>query len=238
MAEPTLLMLPGLMCDRAAFEPLMPALSVRMRCVVSRYAGESSLGAMADIVLRDAPPRFALLGHSMGGRVALEVMRRAPQRVDRLALLDTGCQPRAEGEAGEREIAKRMALLDVARREGMRAMAAQWLATPMVHPSRLDDRPLVDAILDMCARHTADEFAAQIAALIARPDASDVLSRVDGPTLVLCGRDDAWSTYEQHVDIHRRVAGSRLVAVEQCGHMVTMERPAEAASAIVDWLES
>lgn len=237
MPESALVMLPGLMCDRAAFAPVLPALAPHIRCVVPCYAHCTSIEAMAQSVLREAPARFALLGHSMGGRVALEIVRRAPQRVERLALLDTGYRRRAAGDDGNRETEQRMALVAIARRDGMRAMADEWVRTPMVHRSRLDDDALIESIVGMFARHTPDQFEAQVAALLARPDASDVLAAIRCPTLVLCGRDDAWATYERHVDIHRRVAGSTLVAIDRCGHMVTMERPEQAARAIVDWLE-
>jgi len=237
MPESTLLLLPGLLCDRAVFEPMVPTLEARARCVVAEYAGEASIEAMAAKALADAPPRFALLGHSMGGRVALEVIRRAPERVERLALLDTGYQPLAAGEAGEREKAQRLALLDIARREGMRAMGLRWVR-PMVHPLRLGDRELIDAIVAMIERRTPEQFAAQIDALLARPDATDLLTHIGCPALVLCGRDDAWSTLERHVELHARIAGSRLAVIERCGHMTPMEQPADVATAVVEWLDA
>lgn len=237
MRESTLLLLPGLLCDRAVFEPLMPALEAHARCRIAEYASEPSIEAMAAKALVDAPPRFALLGHSMGGRVALEIVRRAPERVERLALLDTGYQPRAAGDAGDREKAQRMALLDLARRDGMRAMGAQWLQ-PMVPPQRLADRELIDAILAMIERCTYDQFAAQIGALLARPDATDVLARIDCPTLLLCGRDDGWSPLARHVELQARIRGSRLAIIDRCGHMAPMEQPDAVARAVAHWLGS
>jgi pimeloyl-ACP methyl ester carboxylesterase len=234
--ETTLVLLPGLLCDRAAFEPLSPILAPHARCVVAEYASEPSIEAMAAKALAVAPPRFALLGHSMGGRVALEIVRRMPQRVERLALLDTGYQPRAAGETGEPERVQRMALLDLARREGMRAMGTRWVQ-PMVHPDRRVDRELIDAILAMIERCTADQFAAQIGALLARPDATDVLARIDCPTLVLCGRDDGWSPLARHAELQRCIRGSSLAVIDRCGHMAPMERPEAVAREIVAWLE-
>jgi len=236
MRESTLLLLPGLLCDRAAFEPLMPALAARTRCLVAEYASEPSIEAMAAKALAGAPSRFALLGHSMGGRVALEIVRRAPERVEQLALLDTGHQPRAAGDAGDREEAQRMALLDLARRDGMRAMGVRWLQ-PMVHPERLADRELIEAILAMIERCTAEQFAAQIGALLTRPDASDVLARIACPTLLLCGRDDGWSPLSRHVELHARIRGSRLAIIDRCGHMAPMEQPDAVARELVEWLE-
>src|SRR5256885_839790 len=103
MSDPVLLLLPGLMCDQAAFAPLLGTLAPHAQCRVAAYHDERSLAAMAQRVLADAPERFALLGHSMGGRVALEVLRAAPARVERIALLDTGYLPRADGAAGMAE---------------------------------------------------------------------------------------------------------------------------------------
>ena len=133
-----LLLLPGLVCDRAIWAPLLPALAPHAQCSVADYGRLDSLAAMAAHVLATAPPRFALAGHSMGGRVALEVMRAAPQRVERLALLDTGYQSRMPGLPGAAETAQRYGLLDIARREGMRAMGEKWL-TGMLPPARLAD---------------------------------------------------------------------------------------------------
>jgi len=237
MPKTDLLLLPGLLCDRAVFEPVLPVLEEHARCLVPEYHDERSLAAMAQRVLRDAPERFALLGHSMGGRVALEVMRAAPQRVARIALLDTGYQPRPDDESGAHERAERLALLDVARTQGMRSMGQRWVQR-MVHPDRLADAPLIDDILDMIARRSTVDFAAQIQALLARPDASDVLAAIDVPTLVLCGRDDAWSPLARHQDMAARIVHSTLAVIEQCGHMCTMEQPHPVAAAVVGWLNA
>jgi pimeloyl-ACP methyl ester carboxylesterase len=190
---------------------------------------------MAERVLADAPPTFALAGHSMGGRVALEVVRRAPGRVERLALLDTGCRARPPGAAGDGERAGRHALLASAREHGMRAMARTWVQ-PMVHPERLADAALIDAILAMFARRTADQFEGQIEALLARPDATDVLRAVACPVLFLCGREDGWAPPSQHEEMAALVPGARLAILDRCGHMAPMERPEAVGAALVEWL--
>jgi pimeloyl-ACP methyl ester carboxylesterase len=173
----------------------------------------------------------------MGGRVALEVAARAPERVSRLALLDTGYEALAPGEAGDRERAGRYRLLEVAKREGMLAMAKDW-ARGMVHPARLTDVALMDAIHSMIASAGVVQFEAQIAALLARPDRTDLLQALRIPTLVLCGRDDSWSPWSRHEDMARLIPGSQLVGVPDCGHMSTMERPEAVTSAILAWLRA
>ncbi len=192
---------------------------------------------MAERALALAPPRFALAGHSMGGRVALEILARAPERVDRLALLDTGYEglpPRADGE---RERAGRLRLLDIARRDGMRAMGAEW-ARGMVHPARLADAVLMGTILDMIERASPEVFAAQIAALLGRPDRTALLPTVRVPTLVLCGHEDAWSPIARHRVLASLVPGSVLVDVPECGHMSTLEQPEAVAAALAAWLDA
>jgi pimeloyl-ACP methyl ester carboxylesterase len=171
----------------------------------------------------------------MGGRVALEMLARAPERIERFALLDTGFEGVAPGAAGERERGGRMALLGIARERGMRAMGAAW-ARGMVHPDRLDDAALMSAILDMIERATPDQFAAQINALLGRPDRTALLATIDVPTLVLCGHDDTWSNLARHRVLARHIPGSVLVDVPHCGHMSTMERPAELNEALLAWL--
>lgn len=230
------MLLPGLMCDRAVWAPQVAALAGRAECHVMAYGTFDSLGAMAEHVLAQAPAgRFALAGHSMGGRVAFEVVRRAPQRVERLALLDTATHPLADGAAGEAERAGRLRLLAIARERGMRVMAREW-ATGMVHPDRHGE-PVFEAVLDMIERATPEIFAAQIRALLARPDATPLLAAIRGPALLLCGREDAWSPPQRHEFMHAHIAGSRLVVVEHCGHMSTMERPDAVTAALVRWLD-
>lgn len=235
MTRACVVLLPGLMCDAAVWTAQCGALSTVADCVVPSYGALSSITGMARHVLESVPaPRFSLAGHSMGGRVALEVVRLAPQRVERLALLDTGMDPLAAGEAGEREREKRFALLRLAREAGMRAMGREW-ARGMVHPSRLDT-PLFDEVLDMIERQTPATFEAQITALLGRPDARGVLRGLACPTLIACGRQDAWSPLSRHEEMHALVPGSRLAVFEDSGHMSTMEQPEAVSAALGEWV--
>ncbi len=232
---PTLMLLPGLNCDAAVWAPQVAALQNQARCVVPAWGLRDSLTAMAEQALAEAPTeRFALAGHSMGGRVALEVMRLAPQRVERLALLDTGTHPLAVGEAGAKEKAGRMALLKIAREQGMRTMAQEW-AKGMVHPDRIGS-PVFEEVLDMFDRGSAAQYAAQIDALLNRLDAAPLLRTIQCPTLVLTGREDAWSGPTQHEAMAAAIAGAKLVIVEHSGHMTTMEQPQAVNQAMAEWL--
>jgi pimeloyl-ACP methyl ester carboxylesterase len=232
----SLVLVPGLLCDATVWREQAAALSAAMSVHITSHGTEDALAQMAERILDTAPPRFNLAGHSMGGRVALEVLRRAPARVLRLALLDTGYEALPAGEAGEREKAGRYRLLDIARREGMLAMGREW-ARGMVHPSRLIDNALMDAIHQMIAGAPLVQFEAQINALLQRPDCTALLAQIRVPTLLLCGREDGWSPLARHVDMAQRIAGSALVDVPDCGHMSTMEQPQAVIQALRAWLD-
>jgi pimeloyl-ACP methyl ester carboxylesterase len=232
----SLILVPGLMCDEVVWAHQIDTLSGIADVQIATNGARDSLVAMAEAIIAQAPARFALAGHSMGGRVALEVIRRVPERVTALALLDTGHQPLAAGEAGEREVAGRLALVEKSGRQGMRAMGWEWLQG-MVYPSRLTDAILVNAILDMIERKTPELFAAQTRALINRPEATPLLGKIRCPTLVLCGQDDLWSPPRRHEEIRDMIPGSTLTVVPYCGHMSTMERPAAVSEALRAWLE-
>jgi pimeloyl-ACP methyl ester carboxylesterase len=229
-------LVPGLVCDAEVWRGQSIALQDSHEVLISEHGLADSLAGMAEQILAAAPPRFALAGHSMGGRVALEVLARAPQRVSRLALLDTGFEALATGESGERERAGRYRLRDIGRRDGMLALGKDW-SRGMVHPSRLADAPLMDAIHGMIARAPLAQFEAQTEALLRRPDRTALLGQIRVPTLVLCGREDAWSPLARHEEMARRIHGAQLVAVPECGHMCTMERPAAVGAALRAWLE-
>jgi len=231
----SLILLPGLMCDAAVWAPQVQQLSELADCVVADYGLCDSLVDMAQQVLADAPAsRFALAGHSMGGRVALEMMRLAPERVERLALLDTGIHPLSLGEAGEKEKSGRMALVELAQQKGMRAMGLKWLPG-MVHPDVLGT-VVFDSVLDMLERSSPDQFAAQIKALLCRPDAAPVLTTISCPALVLTGEQDRWSPPAQHAAMAGAISGARLSIIEHCGHMATLEQPLLVGQSMRQWL--
>jgi len=237
LAAPAVILIPGLLCDGSVWAHQAAALGALTAVQLVEHTEIDSLGAMAESIIAGAPARFAVAGHSMGGRVAFEILRRVPDRVAALALLDTGFRPLARGEAGEREAAGRYRLLEQARIEGMRAMGGQWLSQ-MVFAPRQHENSLMEPLLQMIERRTPAQFAAQIHALLERPDAGPLLETVRCPTLVLCGRDDAWAPCAQHEEMAARIEGSRLVIVPECGHMSTVERPQAVTDALTEWLEA
>lgn len=223
----TVLLLPGLLCDRTIWSHQIRALEPFAEVIVPDFRHVNSITAMAKIALDAAPRSFALAGHSMGARIAIEAFRMAPDRVERLALLDTGVHPR-----GPAEEAKRGELVEIARMRGMDAMAARWLP-PMLHP---DHTALIPPLIEMIRRSTPETFANQQRALLDRPEARAVLPLVQCPTLVLCGREDVWSPVSQHEEIAAAIPDSKLVIVERCGHMSPVEQPQAVTTALLDWL--
>jgi pimeloyl-ACP methyl ester carboxylesterase len=230
-----LLLLPGLICDQTAWQQQIDALSDVAVCTCPDYGSLDSLSAMAEHVLRSAPQRFSIAGHSMGGRIALQVYRLAPDRVARIALLNSGSSPRATGAAGVEEARKRGELVALAESQGMPAMLREWLP-PMIAPHRIHDMALVNSIIEMMSRKTPEIFAAQVRALLARPDATEVLDQIRCPALLLTGQEDGWTPPAQHAAMHAKISGSTLVIVPGCGHMSMMERPAEVSAALRAWL--
>jgi pimeloyl-ACP methyl ester carboxylesterase len=221
--RPTLFLLPGLLCDAEVWSHQSAVLGEFAEIVIPDFRFVRSIPAMAQLVIDRAPERFSVAGHSLGGRVALEVFRMAPERVERLALLDTGIHPRKPGEeAGRQE------LIELARCEGMEALAARWLPG-MLHP---DHAALLAPLTEMVKRATPETFENQQRALLDRPDARAVLSAIRCPTLVLCGRQDAWSPVGQHEEIAALIPGSKLVVIEDCGHMSPVEQPAAVTNAL------
>jgi len=226
-----LILVPGLLCDGVVWGHQVDTLSARHDVRVADLRHVDSIAGMAASILDAAPPRFSIAGHSMGARVALEVVRRAPDRVERLALFDTGIHPVQPGER-----AKRQDLIDLGRLYGMRALAASWLP-PMVAPDRLDNDPVLrDALFAMVERMTPDIHLNHITALLGRPDAQAALAAVRCPVLVGVGSEDRWSPPAQHRAIADALSGARLVVFEGAGHMAPMEAPEAVTAALADWM--
>lgn len=223
-------LLPGLLCDAAIWRSQIAVLSRTFDVRVPNFFGYDSIAAMARGVLAGAPERFAVAGHSMGGRVAMEIVRQAPERVERLALLNTGVHEVRPGEAEKRQV-----LVDIAETKGMEALAARW-APLMVAPRRTDDPELMEEIFAMVCRATPEIFRRQIRALLNRPPAREALGVIGCPVHVIAARDDGWSPLSQHEEIASLVPRAALSCVEDCGHMSPLEQPAAVTAALWRWL--
>jgi len=227
--RPRIVFLPGLLCDAEVFAVATAALAPFADTAIVDVTDCDTIEAMADKALAIFPGRISLVGFSMGGRAALEAVRRAPERIERLVLMDTGAGPARDGEA-----AGRMELVDLARRDGMTALAARWLP-PMVHVDRETDPSLIGPITAMVERMTPAIFERQIRALLGRPDARPTLATIACPTLVVVGRQDRWSPLAQNRELAETIPDARLAVIEDSGHFSPVERPQAVAEALVDF---
>jgi pimeloyl-ACP methyl ester carboxylesterase len=227
-----LVLLPGLLCDRRLFGPQLPALEAGgRRVLVPDLTGEGTVEALAARVLAEAPPGpFALCGLSMGGYVAQEIVRQAPERVARLALLDT----RARADSPE-ETARRRGLIELAERGEFRGVTPRLLPL-LIHRDRLADGALTGLVQAMAAAVGRDAFLRQQRAIMARRDYRPLLPAIRVPTLVLCGREDAITPPEMHHEMAAAVPDATLVVLPNCGHLAPLERPGAVAAQLSAWL--
>jgi len=232
LATPVLL-LPGLICDARIWAPQVEGLSARWSVqAIDGYGDADSLGAMAEQVLADAPARFVVVGHSMGGRVALEVFRRAPDRVAGIGLISTGTHPPRPNEADGR-----FALLSRGVEEGMDALIDAWLPPMVWEPNRLQPG-LMDRLWRMCSDAGLDMFERQIRALLARPEVESLLPKIRCPALVATGVHDAWAPPVQHEAIAAAIDDAQYAVIPDAGHMVPVEQPAAMTRLLADWLDT
>ena len=225
-----LVMVPGLLCTADLFAVQARGLADVARVTVGRHTEHATVAAIAAEILAAAPPRFALAGLSMGGYVAFEIQRQAPDRVTRLALLDTSARP----DAPERAAARRQ-LIELGRQQGM-ASVQRSLLPNLIHPQRITDTPLVERVVQMAEDIGFDAFVRQQEALIARPDSRPGLSAIGCPTLVLVGAEDALTPPDLAREIHAGIPASKLVTIPDSGHLSTMERPEAVNRALRAWL--
>lgn len=223
-----LVILPGLLCDSRMFAATRAHFDGTI-VIDGFYGGADRIAAMATYALDRMPPRAALLGHSMGARVALEIWRQAPERVERLALVDTGVLAVKPGEQDNR-----YALRDLGRAHGMVALVAQWLP-PMMGEAALTDAALMALLTAMAQDAGLATFEAQMQALLNRPALDTLLPTITCPTFAIVGEEDRWSPVAQHEAIAAAIPGAQLRVVEGAGHMVPAETPAPFNRIIAEW---
>jgi pimeloyl-ACP methyl ester carboxylesterase len=225
-----LVLLSGLLCEDGFWTELLKRLKHEGEVTVISFRGFSSIRSMAEHVLAHAPREFALAGHSMGGRVALEVIRLSPERVSGLALLNTSVQSVRDGEPQSRQL-----LLNLAATYGMAALAAAWLP-PMLGNSVKRNAEILPVLSAMVQKFSLEEYTSQVHAMLTRPDALAALHAIHIPTLLLGGSDDRWSPMTQYDAVRRRIPQATLYEVHDAGHMAPIERPDGVALALRQWL--
>jgi pimeloyl-ACP methyl ester carboxylesterase len=225
-----LLLVPGLAASARLYGEQLPELWRHGPVTVADHTRDDEIGAVARRILASAPPRFALAGLSMGGYVAFELLRQAPERVVRLALLDTSARP-DRPEQTERRLAQ-IALAE----RGRYGEIPDALFPLLVHPARHDDAALLSLVRLMAQEVGAAAFVRQQRAIIGRPDSRPGFAAIRCPTLVLVGDADRLTPPEHAAEIAEGIDGAQLVVVPDCGHLSTLERPTAVTDALVAWL--
>ncbi|HEV3500656.1 MAG TPA: alpha/beta hydrolase [Bradyrhizobium sp.] len=227
-----ILLVPGLVSSPRIFAPVTPALWRFGPVTVANHIRDESMGAIARRILAEAPPRFALAGHSMGGYIAFEIMRQAPQRVAKLALINT----QARSDTPE-ATARRRSQIARAKAGEFRAILDE-LFPGFVHPSRRDNADLRQLVHDMGNDIGSEAFIRQQTAVMSRPDSRPTLAWIRCPTLVLTGDEDNTIPNSLSVEMADGIHGAKLVILPNCGHLPQPEQPQATADALVEWLRS
>jgi pimeloyl-ACP methyl ester carboxylesterase len=225
-----LVLVPGLLCSARLYAPQVTGLWPFGPVTVANHRYDDEMAAIAARILAEAPPRFALAGLSMGGYIAFAMLRQAPERIAKLALLDTSARP-------DRPEQKEMREKGIAMAEGGSfAEVVDFLGPQFLHRDRRDDAALNRLIRDMAADTGADAFVRQARAIMKRPDSRPLLPEIHCPTLVLVGDGDELTPPELSKEIAAGIPGAHLIVVPHCGHLSTVEKPDEVNAALAEWL--
>ena len=221
---------PGLSCSPRLYAEQIPQLWTIGPVTVAQHTQHDSMAAIARSILASAPPRFALIGLSMGGYVGFEIMRQAPARVAKLALIDTSARPDTPEQTENRRAQVRVA------EKGRLAELTDAMFPRLVHPTRRDDRALREILRRMAEETGAEGFIRQQTAIMARADSRSDLGAVRCPTLVVVGDADELTPPNLAMEIANGIRGARLVTVAECGHASTLERPRQVTEALMELL--
>lgn len=230
MATRNLILLPGLLCDQALWAHQVKSLADTVQVTVADLSQDDNIAAMAERTLAKAPRTFALAGLSMGGYVAQEIMRQAPERVERLALFDTTARADTAEKAQTRRDLIRLA--DLGKFKGV----TPRLLPTLIHPARIEDPAVADVVLAMAVRIGQEAFKRQQNAILSRKDGRADLEAIRVPTLIACGREDIVTPVALHEEMAAAITGSRLVVIEDCGHLAPLERPYAVSALMRYWL--
>jgi pimeloyl-ACP methyl ester carboxylesterase len=231
MHTSSLILLPGSLCDQCLWQYQVAALSPYITASVGDLTEDDSIERMARRVLATAPQRFALAGHSLGGIVAMEVIRQAPERVEGLALLATSARPSSVEQRAQWRRKGAMA-----RAGQLRAVVRDFLLPALIHPDRGADAWLARIVEDMAATIGPEAYLRQLAALSTRADSRPHLTRIACPTLIVAGREDTVCPVALHEEMAAFIPCAHLVVVEWCGHLSSLEQPQVITALLSSWL--
>ena len=224
-------LVPGLACSPRIYDPQIPSLWRQGPVFIANHARGGDMAAIARRILAEAPLRFALAGHSMGGDIIFEMFRQAPERISRLAFLNTSARPDAP-EVTE----KRRVMIQEVKQGGYRAVMDRLFAN-FVHPALARDEHLHRIVLDMADDVGPDAFVWQLEAITGRIDSRPTLATIKCPTLVLTSDTDNMMPPDASSEIASAIPGAKLVTIQDCGHLTQLEKPQAVTDALLDWLE-
>lgn len=230
MATP-IVFIPGLMCTGRIYQHQVEELGQRHPVLLANHWSQATMQDIAAAILKSAPETFILAGTSMGGYAALEIMRTAPGRVEKLILLSTSAKP----DTPERSKGRREQVASARKANTMRD-GTKALYPKLVHPARHEDQPLLATFIEMAEKLGLDAFENQIEAIISREDSRPLLANITIPTLVVVGKDDTLIVPDEGREIAAGIKGAKLVEVENAGHMCMIERPQAATKALVEFV--
>jgi len=225
----TLVLVPGLLSDSRVWLPLSESVGKKMPVYHAALAGYDSLAAMAKYILGEVSGPIVAVGHSMGGRVCMEMARLDPERVIGLVLADTGYHGLRDGE-----LKKRQAVVDLGHKS-MPTLVDSWLP-PMVNPDRHRESDLMGNLRQMALQFDSVTHESWIRALINRPDAGSYLHAIHCPVLLMTGDRDNWSPISQHREMAELLPDSEFVVIDDAGHFAPVERPYVVCSSVIEWL--
>lgn len=211
--------LSGLLCDSALWQFQQVEFADRANFYFPDLTGSDDIVELTQQVIEGLPEKFTLMALSMGGYVALEIMRQIPDRVEKLILIDTSAR-----EDTPEQKRRRRGLISLAKMGKFKGVTPRLLPL-LIHPSRLEEFELPQTIMDMAERVGREGFLNQQSAILSRPDSRETLPAIKCPTLVVCGREDAISPIENHKEMAEGVQDGRLEIVDECGHLAPLERP-------------
>ncbi len=232
MNKTNLVLIPGLLLDERMWSHQRQTLSDIAESMIPVATEDESVAAMAQRILAAAPDTFALAGLSMGGYIAQEIMRQAPDRVERLALLDTSYLPDTP-----QQTERRREFIEMTRVGRFRGVTSRLLPL-LIHDARLGDEELTGTIYAMADSVGKDAFIRQQMAIMHRPDGTRDLGLIHCPTLVLCGRQDQLTPLDIHEEMAASIPNAKLVVIEDSGHLSTMERPYAVSALLRYWLQA
>ena len=227
-----LILVPGLLCSARLYAPQIAALWPHGSMTVVDHRRDSEVAAIAARILADAPPRFALAGLSMGGYIAFAMLRQAPDRIAKLALLDTSARPDTAEQSAGRE--KFISMAEAGKLNDI----VEALTPRFLHSNHHSNETLKRVVRDMAADTGPEAFVRQQRAIMSRPDSRPLLASIRCPTLVVVGDGDELTPPELAREICTGIFGARLVVVPECGHLSTLEKPDAVNAALAEWLST